>query len=400
MAQQQREDVEWAALSAALSKTLSKAPRQHRARVEAWCKTISIYLQSSKTRNSYARLLLQQVESGKLEEPFHVMPPVSGLPPFPSHLRVKLGMNNSKVLGGKGNNSLGLSAAAAQKLEAGSMKTTFAADKENRESSSSSSSIPSSPAPSSGASPSYSIREVQRLTTVVSKQRAEIQELESRIEDLQRQLAEKDAQMLEQRQTFLTELTQLKESAQNLSSSQQQSGSQLERSLDDAMLKSQERRKQQHLTELFPPPPLEPPAPLELSPKEEHKGAANAPLSLSPSRTLKLSPALSLSLASSSQSPTWRGEASTSNIRRREHQSFAFLRRSLEDGSLAGPTSNSSTPFSLTPQESPVTPQRQEGGAWTSFHSDSSEGGASPRVQFSGGLTPMRPLLPDKGSGW
>jgi hypothetical protein len=206
-------------------------------------------------------------------------------------------------------------------------------------------------------------------------------------------MAEKDAQILEQRQTFLAELTQLKENAQSLST-QQQSGGQMERSLDDAMLKSQERRKQQHLTELFPPPPLAPPAPprvwQELTPKNALDD--KAPLSLSPSRNLKLS----LSLSSSSQSPTTRRGAS--NIRK-EHTSFAFLRQSLEDGSLGGPTSNSSTPFSLTPQESPATSKRREGDAWTSFHSDSSEGEASPRV-LSAGLTPLRPLLSDKGSGW
>jgi hypothetical protein len=209
-------------------------------------------------------------------------------------------------------------------------------------------------------------------------------------------MAEKDSQILEQRQTFLAELTQLKENAQSLST-QQQSGGQMERSLDDAMLKSQERRKQQHLTELFPPPPLAPPAPPRVLQELTPKNALDdkAPLSLSPSRNLKLSPALSLSLASSSQSPTRRGASSI----RKEHTSFAFLRKSLEDGSLGGPTSNSSTPFSLTPQESPATSKRREGDAWTSFHSDSSEGEASPRV-LSAGLTPLRPLLSDKGSGW
>ncbi|KAK2080716.1 hypothetical protein QBZ16_000570 [Prototheca wickerhamii] len=59
----------------------------------AWLKKLSdeaANLVWKKNRNAWARLLLGQLRAGRLETPFHQMPPETGLPPVPKHALFQL----------------------------------------------------------------------------------------------------------------------------------------------------------------------------------------------------------------------------------------------------------------------------------------------------------------------
>jgi len=64
--------------------------KQYKVHINRWLERLQLYAGSKKTRSEYARLLLFQVQSHRISEPFSSMPPDGGLPSFPAHLRSAL----------------------------------------------------------------------------------------------------------------------------------------------------------------------------------------------------------------------------------------------------------------------------------------------------------------------
>ena len=74
--------------------------KQYKVHIYRWLERLQLSAGSKKTRSEYARLLLFQVQSHRISEPFSSMPPDGGLPSFPAHLRSALrsAMATSKAL--------------------------------------------------------------------------------------------------------------------------------------------------------------------------------------------------------------------------------------------------------------------------------------------------------------
>lgn len=68
-------------------------PKSIRLRIERWVEKLVVVGQNiiwKKHRNMYARLLLGMILSKTFSDPFDINPPDGSLPPFPSHLKIKL----------------------------------------------------------------------------------------------------------------------------------------------------------------------------------------------------------------------------------------------------------------------------------------------------------------------
>lgn len=77
-----------------IEKEYRNMPKAMRIRVEKWLEKLVLTGSNAvwrKTRNAYARLLLDMVISKRLTEPFHQLPPDGPLPSFPSHIHYQKG---------------------------------------------------------------------------------------------------------------------------------------------------------------------------------------------------------------------------------------------------------------------------------------------------------------------
>ncbi|KAL4437071.1 hypothetical protein ABPG75_004210 [Micractinium tetrahymenae] len=82
-------DAAWAKVRAAIESHCGLLGKQHAVRVRNWVKKLSEETANvvwKKNRNAYARLLLEQLRCGRLDQPFSGQPPGGPLPTLPKHL--------------------------------------------------------------------------------------------------------------------------------------------------------------------------------------------------------------------------------------------------------------------------------------------------------------------------
>ena len=86
-------DAEFLVTLKRIQRCYTSLPKLLQVRVETWCGALaeeSIGQAWRRTRNQYATLLLQAVQEGRLDDPFHQAPPAGPLPQLPSHVVLRL----------------------------------------------------------------------------------------------------------------------------------------------------------------------------------------------------------------------------------------------------------------------------------------------------------------------
>ncbi|KIY96007.1 hypothetical protein MNEG_11955 [Monoraphidium neglectum] len=98
-------DEQFLRLAITLEKRLALLDRHARVRVQAWLKKLRQETSNhtwKRSRNQYARLLLEQLRAGVLEPPFHLFPPEGALPTLALFLTSRRGRRQEEQEDGRG----------------------------------------------------------------------------------------------------------------------------------------------------------------------------------------------------------------------------------------------------------------------------------------------------------